>query len=73
MRVRIVPVCMGVYTCVCACVYVHVCMYVCMHEHRGGGIYKNLKPIPMKRLTDVEECGIILLDSERVARRTVCS
>ena len=48
-------------------------MYVCMHEHRGGGIYKNLKPIPMKRLTDVEECGIILLDSERVARRTVCS
>lgn len=64
----------GVGVCVlCLCVYTCVYVCVCIHEHRGGGIHKNLKPTSMKRLTDVEECDIILLDSERVARRTVCS
>ena len=60
------------------CVYVLcLCVYVCVHEHviydihkhRGGGIHKNMKPTSMKRLTNAERCGIILLDSERVARR----
>lgn len=55
----------------CLCMRVYTCVYVCacVRIHRGGGIPKNMKPTPMKHLTSVQECGIILLDSERVARR----
>lgn len=53
------------------CIHEHVIYDI--HEHGGGGIHKNMKPTSMKHLTRLKECVIILLDSERVARRTICN